>query len=205
MLPDNLRCFCFEFTENLWENVSEQALQQSVTDLENDIAHAASDNIDVQHVKTLLDWLAKDKEIVHSSASQQHPRSSALRLVYILHQAYKKNFDMLIPRHRSQMTAKRMENHEYKCVLDSFQPSGIADIIGFRGENLKDFQKEHKCGIFLTMERDDDGVEKLFLRIAKKCASTNELPLLVEPLKKHIHRKLCRMDDDDVRTFCINI
>lgn len=175
------------FSAQVWEDVTDAQLSQSVSYIDNYIASNIG-NANVPILKKIMEWLRKDKEINGENSSQPQPsaRSSALKLLYVLRKVIEKDFYILEsrrPKNEDQNKKKEKTELTQTVVLEDYRPELLGQLIGFCGRNIMSFMKSNRCHVRFD-KVEVGGEEKLKATIKKTTEKMSDLDKVAEELKK---------------------
>ncbi|XP_053401972.1 uncharacterized protein LOC128557767 isoform X1 [Mercenaria mercenaria] len=192
---NNLLCTCDQGIAtsrpgivSLWDEVTDEQLAQAVGFIDRYVLENIG-NANVPIMKKIMEWLRKDKEInaENSTAPQPAPRSSALKLLFLLRKVIDKDYSVLEPRKvKAVQQAKKKEKEELNLtvVLEDYKPELLGQLVGFCGRNIMTFMKREKCHVRFEKVQTDNGAEKVKATIKKTTESMSELENIATELKK---------------------
>ncbi|XP_052819032.1 uncharacterized protein LOC128244924 isoform X2 [Mya arenaria] len=186
---NHLLCTCDESAneiDNPWETVTDEMFAESVTFIDGHI-NQNPDNPHNQCLRKLMTWLRQDKEINPelTVGAQPVPRSSALRMLYLLQRTIGRDFSVYISR-RQSMQAPRVPKRVQMTLtveLEGIREDMIGHIIGWRGDNLMPLQRRLQCGITLESRKIGE-VQKVYAKIVKRAEQMSELEEVREELQQ---------------------
>lgn len=170
-----------------WDDVTDAQFQQSIKFIDNHIMQ----NIDNPHVpiiKKVMEWMRKDEEInpENSTAPPPAPRSSALKLLFILQKVIEKDFRIMEP-HKTVpvQQSKKTERKELclKIQLEDYAPELLGQLVGANGHNIMIFMKQEKCYVCFEIVGNELN-EKMMATIKKTAEDMSVLEHVGEELKK---------------------